>query len=298
MITPPLQAYRWQSYQCVYEHYRGSSGPESAPLVLVHPIGVGLSRRFWHRFCQAWVESDSQADIYNPDLLGCGESDLPHLALYPEDWADQLGQFFEVIIKRPGVIVAQGALMPVAVEFAAKYSQWVEKLVLVGPPAWSLISQPQEEWPHTLAWNVFDSPLGWGFYLYARSEGFLRDFSIKQLFARPEDVDAEWLSLLEQGSQSLETRHAVYSFLSGFWRKDYRPLIAKISQPVLVIMGEEASSISRSARNAEPEDRLQDYLNTFPQAQGVEIPGRNVLPYEATAAFTQVVQEFVTGANS
>ncbi len=295
MVTsPPLQAYRWQSYQCVYQHYRGASAAEEVPLVLIHPIGVGLSRRFWQRFCQAWFAMGGTREIFNPDLLGCGDGDLPHVAFYPADWADQLGQFFEVIVKRPAVLVVQGALMPVAVEFAVKYPQWVERMVWSGPPAWALISQTKGAWQPQVSWNLFDSPLGWGFYLYARTAGFLRDFSIKQLFARPEDVDAEWLGLLAQGSQSLETRHAVYSFLSGFWRKDYQPLLKQISQPVLIVMGNQASSISRDLRSAEPADRVVDYLNTLPQAQAVEIPGRNVLPYESTAAFTEAVLNFLS----
>lgn len=292
--APPLQAYRWQTYQCVYEHYPAQNETDQAPLVLVHPIGVGLSRRFWGRFCQAWFDLGGTAAIYNPDLLGCGDGDLPHVAFYPEDWADQLGQFFEVIVKRPAVLVVQGALMPVAVEFAVKYPQWVQAMVWSGPPAWTLISETKETWPQNLSWNAFDSPLGWGFYLYARTEAFLRDFSIKQLFARPEDVDQEWLDLLAAGCQSLETRHAVYSFLSGFWRKDYRPLLAQIPAPVLIVMGEQASSISRDARQSSPTDRLKPYLDNLPQAQGVEIPGRNVLPYESTAAFTQAVNHFLT----
>lgn len=297
IASPPLQAYRWQTYQCVYEHYPAPAEVDRAPLVLVHPIGVGLSRRFWGRFCQAWFEQGGTAAIYNPDLLGCGDGDLPHVAFYPEDWADQLGQFFEVIVKRPAVLVVQGALMPVAVEFAVKYPQWVEAMVWSGPPAWPLISETKETWPQQASWNLFDSPLGWGFYLYARTEAFLRDFSIKQLFARPKAVDQEWLDLLAQGCQSLETRHAVYSFLSGFWRKDYRPLLAQIQAPVLIVMGEQASSISRDAQTYCPTDRLKPYLETLPQAQGIEIPGRNVLPYESTAAFTDAVRNFLTHTN-
>jgi hypothetical protein len=39
------------NYRCAYEvHQPINATPEGVPLVLIHPIGVGLSRQFWQRF--------------------------------------------------------------------------------------------------------------------------------------------------------------------------------------------------------------------------------------------------------
>jgi hypothetical protein len=47
-------------------------------------------------------------------------------------------------------------------------------------------------------------------------------------------------------------------------------------------MGEKASSISQAGKEEKPDERLAQYLAAFPNAEGLLIPGRNVLPYEST----------------
>ncbi|MGB8687251.1 MAG: alpha/beta hydrolase, partial [Microcoleus sp.] len=87
--------------------------------------------------------------------------------------------------------------------------------------------------------------------------------------------------------------HAVFSFLAGFWRQDYSTTIQKCDRPALVIMGEKASSISQAGKAEKPEERLAQYLANFPNAEGLLMPGRNVLPYESTAEFVSAVADFV-----
>jgi len=279
------QFYQWNQYRCAYDFQEG----QGAPLLLIHPIGVGLSRRFWQRFTQSWQPNP----IYNPDLLGCGESDMPRIAYVPNDWARQLQSFLHRVIKTPAIVIAQGALSPVAIELATIEPDLVRAIVLSGSPAMSLLSRDTSALSHRLAWNLFDSPFGNGFYRYARRTEFLRNFSIRQLFANEAQVDSEWLSMLKQGSENLESRHAVFAFLSSFWRQDYTAKMAQIQHRVLAVFGEQASSISREGKGEKVSDRLNDYLQKFPNSEGVIIPGRNVLPYESTQEFIEVITPFI-----
>ncbi len=51
--------YSWKGYRCAYELYPQKQGDtNSIPLLLLHPIGVGLSKYFWHRFCSLWQEKN------------------------------------------------------------------------------------------------------------------------------------------------------------------------------------------------------------------------------------------------
>lgn len=292
---PSTQFYAWKNYRCAYEHYSPDVGEaqNSTPLLLIHPIGVGLSRRFWHRFCNAWYQSERTNPIYNPDLLGCGESEMPHIAYTPADWAAQLQHFLQTVIQKPVTLVVQGALLPVALETVQLQTQpnLIQKLVLANPPAMALMTQPTGVRKQKLTWNLLDSPLGAGFYLYARRPQFLSSFSTRQLFANTEQVDREWLELLAKGAANPASRHAVFSFLAGFWRQNYRAAIAAITQPTLVVMGDRASSISRDKQDT-PERRLADYLKCLPHGEGVKIAGRNVLPYESTSEFTTTLAAF------
>ncbi|MBW4469715.1 MAG: alpha/beta hydrolase [Stenomitos rutilans HA7619-LM2] len=285
--------YTWQNYRCAYDRLAPNGSAHGLPLLLIHPIGVGLSRTFWQRFCDEWSRTGQQNPIYNPDLLGCGESAMPSIAYYPSDWAKQLQYFLQTVIQTPVVVVVQGALLPVAIELVHLQPDLIRGLVMSGPPARTLIANTTPTWQQRVSWNLFDSPLGNGFYRYARRSQFLHSFSTRQLFATAAGVDAEWLAMLRQGSADLDSRHAVFSFLAGFWRQDYTSKLKAIAQPTLIAMGEQASSISRKGKSETPDERLQDYLAHLPHSEGVKLPGRNVLPYESTAAFVEAIVPFI-----
>lgn len=289
--TPPTQFYTWKNYRCAYEHYSNST--DGVPLLLIHPIGVGLSRKFWERFCREWYLSGQQNQIYNPDLLGCGDCDLPHVAYSPDDWAEQLEHFLQTVVQKPVIVIVQGALMPVAIALVQRAPTLIRGLILAGPPAMALITKESADLQHKLVWNLLDSPLGNAFYRYARRRPFLSSFSTRQLFDKSEAVDSEWLDTLVEGASHPATRHAVFSFLAGFWRQNYSQAIASIQQPTLVVLGETASSISTEGKQETPDERLADYLAALPHGQGVKIAGRNVLPYESTTEFVDAIAAFV-----
>lgn len=292
-----MEFYHWQNFQCTYQVKKNSNSPDSQlGLLLIHPIGVGLSSFFWNRFAKTWVNKKPSTPLYIPDLLGCGKSDMPPVAYYPEDWAYQIQYFIQNIVKIPVVLVVQGALFPVAIALnnMIPQSPLIKGFVLSGPPAWSVMTEAKPQWRNKIAWNLFNSPLGNLFYRYARRRKFLESFSVKQLFAETEKVDSEWLDKLQQGADNTKTRYAVFSFLAGFWREDYTQQIHNISKPTLVVVGENATSISPSGFSETPEQRLELYLQNLPEGKGCQIPGRNVLPYESTEAFVNVVIDFIS----
>lgn len=294
--TTQTKFYTWQNYQCAYEVIASTVTGRTSPyaILLIHPIGVGLSRKFWHRFCQQWQGRGNLETIYSPDLLGCGESALPRVAYTPEDFAAPLKELIETVIKKPVIVISQGASFPITLELLAlKPSPNIAGLILAGPPAWSIITQEKTTRQQRLLWNLFDSPLGGLFYRYARRRNFLESFSVRQLFDKAEDVDQTWLEMLQAGAEDLNTRHGVFAFLAGFWRKNYEKAIASITQPTLVLMGETASSISRDSKAESAQERINNYCQVLPNGQGKIIPGRNVLPYESTTAFTTACEEFM-----
>ncbi|MEM1167893.1 MAG: alpha/beta hydrolase [Cyanobacteria bacterium P01_H01_bin.35] len=292
--------YTWKGYRCAYELYpQKQDNTTSIPLLLIHPIGVGLSKFFWHRFCSLWQEKNFPNPIYNPDLLGCGESDMPSVAYYPIDWAEQLQYFLDKIVKRPVILIVQGASFPIAISLVKlqQKSNLIHGLILSGPPQMELMQKASSPVQNKLAWNFFYSPIGKAFYRYARSRKFLDSFSKKQLFANANQVDEEWLNTLIEGAKNSQSQYAVFSFLAGFWRQDFSQAIAQINQPTLVLVGSEASTISKTKKAETPEQRMNTYLKYLPQAKGNKILGRNVLPYESTGEFVQAVSRFLPTIN-
>ena len=263
------------------------------PIVSLHPIGVGLTRQFWARFSREWCDRGYRNPLYHPDLLGNGDSDLPCLPYSPTDWAAQIARFIETEIGEPVVLLSQGASFPIAVELAKAHSDRINAIVLSGPPAWGVMTQAANPTQQNLNWKLFfNTILGSWFYRYARTDGFLRSFSIKQLFDKADDVDREWMEMLRAHSRDIDTRHAVLSFLAGFWRRDYTEDLESLTQPTLAIFGEGASSISKRGKTDPAEKRVKDYLAYIPHAQAQIVPGRNVLPYESTTEFVEATAAF------
>lgn len=298
MINSSQFFYSYRNFRCAYSVFCSNEASiTNAPLVLIHPIGVGLSRTFWQRFVENYLSQNPSSTIYNPDLLGCGACDMPSVAYYPIDWALQLKYMIETEIKKPVVLVVQGASFPIAIKLVQILeSHWIKGLVLSAPPAWRTMRDAAKPRKQKLLWNLlFNSPVGLGnlFYRYARRRQFIESFSIRQLFADAAQVDRHWLDELTEGAADLQSRYAVFSFLAGFWREDYASDIANITQPTLVVFGEQSSSISREGKSETVQERLNYYTVNLSQGKGCIIPGRNVLPYESTADFTKAVANFL-----
>ncbi|MEB3262756.1 MAG: alpha/beta hydrolase [Synechococcus sp.] len=269
---------------------------ESTPLLLIHPIGVGLSSRFWDRFIRCWKASDPTAELLAPDLLGCGAAPCPEQALTPEDWATPLLSLLRERGSQPVVLVSQGASLPIALAIQAQAPELVSGLVAISPPGWRVLHEDFPEGRARTLWRLlFRGPVGNLFYRYARRRGFLRSFSQKNLFARAEDVDAEWLETLAEGSRSMATRWAVFSFLAGFWRRNWEPQLTALTIPLLVVFGQSATGIGRSRSWDDLSERLDTYRRRLPRAAISTIPGRNVLPYESTEACVSCVRHWLSG---
>ena len=290
------QFYVWKNFKCAYTVH-GLSQPKTSAIVLIHPIGVGLSKAFWQPFIKAWLKVNPNSTIYNPDLMGCGDGDLPAVAYYTDDWAEQLQYFIENIVQQPVTLIVQGASFPIGIRLIQKLdpSNLIRGLVLSTPPAWRTMTKPANPLFQKLLWNLlFDSPLGLGnlFYLYARRRQFLESFSVRQLFADAQQVDSQWLNTLQIGSQDLRTRYAVFSFLAGFWREDYAAEIQAIAQPTLVVWGKQTSSISRESLTETLQGRTDSYGKHLTHGQIVTIEGRNVLPVESISQLVEVITPF------
>ena len=272
-----------------------ASDPCAEQLLLIHPIGVGLSSRFWDRFVGLWQDGTNTSRLLTPDLLGCGSAPCPARPLTPEDWAEPLIHLIREQNNGPTVLVTQGASLPIALAIVAKAPELVNALIAVSPPGWKVLEQ---EFPNNRArwlWRiVFAGLVGNLFYRYARRREFLDAFSKKNLFAQAEAVDDEWLQMLEKGSRAMETRWAVYSFLAGFWRRNWGPELSGLDIPVQILFGNSAAGIGSSRRWDDLNERLDTYRKKLPYASISTIPGKNVLPYETTEECVSSIKDWLT----
>ena len=196
------------------------------------------------------------------------------------------------------VLVSQGASLPIALALQAQAPELVAALVAISPPSWRVLSEPFPQKRAQQLWTLlFSGPLGGVFYRYARRRGFLASFSRNNLFAEPDAVDDEWLETLQAGSRALESRWAVFSFLAGFWRRNWAPQFTGLTVPVQVVFGQSATGIGRSRSWDDASERLDAYRRELPNAAIATLDGRNVLPYESTAACVACVHSWLQVVN-
>lgn len=259
------------------------------PLLLIHPVGVGLNHRFWDRFIECWAQ---RGVVRAPDLLGCAPGPSQPRPLTPQHWAQALRSDL-LALNTAAVLVVQGGSLPIALELLKLEPAACAGLVMVGPPGWRVMGEPAKRWLQVLLWHgLFQGLSGRLFWRWARREAFLRSFSIKELFADSGAVDHEWIAMLRDESADPITRWAVFAFLAGFWRGNYHQQMQAITIPTLALFGDQASGISRSGRRDTTERKLADYSAAIDQLTTAVIPGRNVLPYEASQPCVEAISRW------
>ena len=100
--------------------------------------------------------------------------------------------------------------------------------------------------------------------------------------------------MLKQGSRAMETRWAVYSFLAGFWRRNWEPQLTGLNIPVQILFGLSAAGIGSSRTWDDLNERQGTYKEKLPHASIKTIPGKNVLPYESTEGCVNSIRDWLT----
>jgi len=257
---------------------------KSLPVVLIHPVGIGLSGWFWEKFMTQWQDSD----IYCPDLIGCGEigdewKPEERGLFFPLDWVRQCETLINEEINGPCVVVTQGGLAPVGVMLAHRNPTMVQKLVLCSPPTWNDMAKaiPQSELERN--YNFLRSKLGELALGLLESRSAIQFFS--DLFLFEKSCDASWLDNCLNGCTA-PARQPVCAFNAGLLNhRSFEEELMELPQQTLVLSG---SSDKREIDRSLYMSRMQD-------CKMMSLPGgQNVLPWETTEDLCKVISKFCT----
>ena len=313
-------------------------GPPTPPILVIPPIGVGIDRTICGPLLEAWTREPRTSALHCADVIGMGDSTKRPMSappLRPREWAEQLMGYAKSL-GQPVIVVGQSNLCTVALEMVALQNEsqpesadaqpTLAALVLVGPPAIEAISAQKSDEEINKVWRVVSSPLGALLFRFARRRRFLESFSKKNLFADPSQVDGDYLDICTRGAQETATRHAVFSFVSGTWRNDYRPLLAQLELPVLVVSGRDVKASGGTSQDkgkrvdrtstlnllkwfgkrggrfeqvgrdlgADPTKKLDEWASAMPNAR-VETrltSGWNVLVYEIPVELSRLLDAY------
>jgi len=292
-----VKSYEYDGWQLTYEYKPASKGYEKeTPLLLIHPVGIGLSSWYWERFMNAW----QGPALYAVDLIGCGirhgadawDPNVRGLSV-PLGWVQGCEALLQKAIfpkqqkipfmKRPQCnVMVQGGLAPVGVLLAFRNPETVQRLILASPPTWKDMTTPVPEKELERNYNFLRSPiLGKLAFGLLESRWAVEFFSNAFLFA--DKCDAEWLDQA-QAEACVEARPPVQVFNAGFcMHRSYEEELQSLQQPVLVLQGvDDASRLSKR----------EDYASELMKGSVQTLAGKNVLPWESPTLTCQAVNNF------
>lgn len=317
----------FQGFRFAVRHRAAAAGFEDeAPLLLVHPIGVGLASWFYAPFLDSW----RGAEVFAPDFIGCGPAPpadpwrpSERGLFIPLDWVRQLEHLWCTRIRRPCVVVCQGGLAPVAIKLAARVTdEWdgamaVCGLVLASPPTWDDMQEGLDEAEAGRNFRLLSSPLGAAGYSLLRSRASVELFRsaclsvhlrakllvflyaksltpalrvarvlFSNLFLFSGAADESWLGECD-ACATADARWPVFAFNAGLVGCDpLREELRRLEQPVMVLSG---ADDGRAAKRS-------GYGAGMRRSRMQTLPTLNVLPWEAPEATADAVAEFCRAA--
>ena len=297
-----LKSYIYDGYNLTYLCKPASPKYRNAPpILLIHPVGIGMSSWFWKRL----MEEDGPA-MYGVDLIGCG---LAHGAdawdpnergmSAPLAWVKAcealmqrqvLGKAFPSLpftSSSQYTVVAQGGLAPVGLLLTARNLDKIRHLVLTSPPTDLTTAVAEKELARNYEFfsSRITAPFAFGLL---ETRAAVKFFSNLFLFDKP--CDDTWLD--EAGNETCQAaRPPVQVFNAGFCQaRSYEPeleaLANSASTRVLVLQGE--------ADTPRIKDRTEYYTKELAdKCEIVTLPGKNVLPWESPKETNRAVRDFL-----
>lgn len=303
-----IENYQHKNFNLSYLYKKAAPGREKdRPIILVHPVGIGLSSWFWKKVMRSYTDNPP---IYAPDLIGCG---LDHGAdawypnekglFFPLSWVEgvetligtiavprwkesqtPLSRFFgdnQSSTKGGGcLVVAQGGLAPVGIMLAQRNPLQVEKLMLTSSPTYLDITTaiPQSELQTN--YNFLKSPILGGLaFALLETRGIVKFFS--NLFLFQDVCDEQWLDEAQR-EISVEARTPVQAFNAGLLQhRSFEYELKEMPQPILLVSGEgDKREIDR-----------QQYKSELGKCTLTTIEGCNVLPWENPVGVVDLMKE-------
>lgn len=209
-------------------------------VILIHPIGVGISKWFYNRLYQAFEDTNNASNplyLITPDLLGSGSAVHSEDAAIPlfniSDWSDQIAALMNTLEETYADIdqwclVTNGGCSPIALQIAQRsvdagdvisFQRPVTNVILSSVPRPPFFLQGNDPKKVAKAYKRLCGVIGKAFWWYAcRNDGaFIQKFSEKNLVADPANLGNQWRkNCFQVASQNGgKSKYSTFAFLAG-----------------------------------------------------------------------------------
>lgn len=266
-----------------FETYFEASGRTGgAPVLMLHGIGGGSSLFQYRRNAPALARAGYRA--YAIDLLGFGRSSRPATRVTQDLHVAQIADFIETTIQEPTIIIANGLSAAYSIRLAATRPELIEALVLIGPTGYRRLNREQDN-ARIRAFERFSGALGEFLYQVLLADNW-QEFFLLDAYASRDSLTPEVRAEFDRQLRVENAKWIILSFISGNLDQDVRPFWPEVTQPTLLLWGEDATTT--------PPGDAEDFLQARPEVTFITIPGAKLLPNEDQAdMFNEVVLEFL-----
>ena len=248
--------------------YLEDGPPDGKILILLH--GIGASAERWSR---VFPTLSRDYRVIAPDIIGFGYSDKPAVEYTMDFFIDFFRSFLDNLGIAKASIIGSSLGGHVATEFAIRFPQMVEKLVLVSPAGMMRRSNP------TLDRYIMAA-------LYPEHQRVYEAFS--EMVYDPNTVNQETvMDFLNRMSLS-NAKYAFMSTLVGIrYAPDLRGRLSSITAPTLLMWGENDTTI--------PLAEYAHQYNGIPNMEELVVikKCRHIPHVEKPATFNRILLKFL-----
>jgi pimeloyl-ACP methyl ester carboxylesterase len=285
----------WRGWQVRYTYLRSRSpqGHHNPPIILVHGFGAAIAH--WRYNLSRLSETHT---VYALDLLGFGAS-RKAVAQYSMDfWAEQLYQFWRIVIGSPAILIGNSLGSLVSLTAAAHYPEMAQGLILVNLPDVSARSQmlPPPVQPIVSGIeSIFSAPwLLRGVFPLLRSRSVIRRWA-KIAYPKVTTLDDDLVDILTTPPRDEFAADAfvalVKSALHPRFGTAVKDLLPNLKIPLLLLWGELDQMI--------PPKLARSFVNLNPNLELVMLPRVGHCPHdECPDQFHETISPWLADVSS
>src|SRR5688500_4173955 len=211
---------------------------EGPPILLIHGIHAAAWSYEWRNNVDALARTNT---VYTIDLLGFGQSDRPAIRYSARLYISLISDFVSRVIDAPTVLVASSLSGAYAIVLAARDPHRFPAVALIAPSGLVRLSEPASFGGEASRLAV-DTPIaGTAVFNALVARPNLRRY-LRNAYSDDSLVTRELVEVHYPTSHQRGARHAPAAYMSGHLNMGVRHALRRLSQPALLLWGEQGSS--------------------------------------------------------
>jgi pimeloyl-ACP methyl ester carboxylesterase len=224
--------FEWRGRRIAFT--RRGSGP---PLLLIHGIHAAAWSYEWHDNVEHLAKQNT---VYTIDLLGFGRSDRPSIRYSARLYISLISDFVHQVIGEPCVLVATSLSGAYAIVLAARDPGRFPAIALIAPTGLVRLHKTAGVAGEAERLAVEAPIVGTAMFNGLVSRRSLR-YWLEKVYADNSIVTEDLVDIYYWTAHQRGARHAPAAFISGHLNIDVRHALRRLSQPALLIWGEEGA---------------------------------------------------------